>query len=435
MPQTDHRDYPKPAAVDDFPVPSALRIDVKRSSHRRTALLLGVLHMALSTAAYHAGVSPGRLGGLGHWDGVWQTIPTELLLEHPLQSIWHLHAQPPAYACWGWILLKIGGVGGFPFLLRLAHILLGGITVGVTFRLILAMTGRVRWALAGGLIMLFNPSLIYFQAYILYEMLLIGLLTTSAWLLWRLLTFDCRRHLFLWVVVLNIVVLTRSLYHVVFLVCGLLFALPAWKSLGLRKSLLIMFVALVPSGSWYIKNLNQYGFCGPSSWYGLGWFKTAASMYAHEDLNRLKDHGIIDAWVLKDPYQGEVSDAIQLFPPSGTGVAILNRMDFHHASIPQLSRAYAVNALQLIRHQPSMYLRAVHDGYMRFCRPSSTFHHLDPLGGILFWEGVYNLLFSGQGVVRSTIPTGWREQYSMIYFIFTIFGHELRNAEERVMYE
>ena len=181
-----------------------------------------------------------------------------------------------------------------------------------------------------------------------------------------------------------------------------------------------MFVALLPSGGWYIKNLNQYGFCGASSWYGLGWFKTAASMYTHEDLNRLKHHGVIDDWALKDPYQGEVPDAIHLFPPSGTGVAILNRMDFHHASIPQLSRAYAVNALQLIRHQPSMYLRAVHDGYVRFCRPSSTFHHLDPLRGLLFWEGGYNLLFSGQGIVRSTIPIGWSKPDSMIYFIFPV---------------
>jgi 4-amino-4-deoxy-L-arabinose transferase-like glycosyltransferase len=386
----------------------------------RTALVLGVIQMAISAAAYRCGVSSGMLGSPGRWDGVWQTIHTKILLENPLQSIWYLHAQPPGYSCWGWLLLQAGGVEGLPSLLRIMHVLLGGMTVILTFKLLFVLTDRYGWALAGGMIMLFNPALVYFQAYVLYEMLLICILTTSVWLFWKTMTECGTRWLIAWLVLLNILVMTRSLFHLIYPAVALLFAVPVLKRFNRKQTAALIFAAILLPSAWYMKNFLQYGFFGASSWYGLSLFKTAASVYTTEELDQLKKEGVIDGWTKQDPFLSDLTDYRNAGFDRYSEITILSQGDFHDRSVPDISRAYVRNSRRLIHHHFPAYLAAVHDGFTRFCRPASTFEQLNPFRGKLFWEQGYNHLFSGQGVSRYIARATGFDPGSMIYGLYPV---------------
>lgn len=389
---------------------------------RWVGLALALLHGLVALQQYCAGLNFCADEGRCQWDWFWQTIPMVDLLGRPWSSLWHLHAQPPGFSLWGWLWLKLGSPASFPNNIQLGYVLLGMAVVAMTWRLALQMTRNPALALAGGLWMALNPSLLLFESYLLYEPLVIFLLVTSVWSLGRGLQASRGRWLAVFVLALNVLVLTRSLYHWVFLVGAMAFAWPLWRAIrpGRRWALLLMVVVL--PGLWYAKNAAQYGFFGASSWYGLGLYKCAHKGYSYQELQDLIKAGKIhryledlDCFGLPPRYYAQYGYT-QTSP-----VPLLARFDFHNINVPPMSRAYAEGARFLILNNPWRYLKAVYNSYTRFSRPPSQFEHLMPhRREYVQWEPLYAAWMHGQGLTDEVEIYTYIQFGSLFFFVFPV---------------
>ncbi len=369
------------------------------------------------------GVSPERRV----WDYFWQAVPQQDLLKCPWQSLWHLHAQPPGFSLWGLAWLRLLGRDLFPDLIQVAYVLMGTAVVAMSWRLTRALTRSPTCAAVAGLLMALNPALLYFEAYLLYEMLVIFLVVGSVWCLWRARLARFWVWLAVFAGVLMALALTRSLYHLLFLVGALVLAWPAWRAAGRRAKrpwlgVALIILALALPTLWYAKNAAQYGFFGSSSWFGLGLFKCVHKGFSYEEILDFADQGVIPEYVqARYPFQHHPVE----YEPFGfdrrSDVPLLSRDDFHNVNVPEISKAYAGASLAMIRRAPGRYLGAIHDSYAIFCQPPSRFEHLIPQRiGHVFWEPVYAHVFHGFFLAE------WVEYFfrlkfgSILYFIFPL---------------
>ena len=346
---------------------------------RRLPWFLALLHLGVAAVEAARGltfdVSPGR-----HvWDFFWQVIPLEDLLARPWQSLWHIHAQPPGFSLWGLVWLRLGGIANFPKIMQIPNVLMGVAVVLMSWRLALVLTRSRAWAGAAGLIMALNPALFYYEAYLLYEMPVIFLLAGSACCLWRASRTGSKGWLVLFVLALNALVLTRSLYHLVFLMGALAFAWGLWRTIVRPRRLLLIVLALLLPTVWFTKNAVQHGFFGSSSWFGLGLFNCVYEGFDYRELVDQAVQGVIpDLVQARYPFQHRPAEYEEFGFVRQSDVPLLSRNDFHNINIPEISKAYAGASFALILRKPLHYLSAVHQSYTLFCWPTSRFEHLYP---------------------------------------------------------
>jgi hypothetical protein len=350
---------------------------------RAAACLLAALHVLLGGVLFWRGmrmVVPGTY--MQGWEWLWQVIPRADLIDRPWSSLWALHAQPPGFSFWGLCWLRLCGRVHFLDGLQWGQIVLGGLTVLATWTLARDLGGGLRVAFLAALGMAFNPALFLYEAYPLYDLLVTALLVGSVACLGMTLKGVAtggrwRGWLAAYATLLNALVLTRSLYHWLFLWAALAAAWPAWRRARLAWRLFWLTLALASPGLWYLKNDLQYGFFGPSSWFGLGLYKCVSEDVDYLDLDYLcatgrippcvKDHRAFFAY--PDEYRPYGFVKTSDFP-------LLSRNDYHNMNVPDISRAYERAARAMIRWDPAHYLYNVLCNYGVFCRPPSSHAHV-----------------------------------------------------------
>ena len=310
------------------------------------------------------------------WSWFWQNIPTDLLRDRALESLWWLHAQPPLWNALGAVLIKVFGDANL-HVLQALNIALGAAIVVLVLDLVTRHTGRRRWGLAAAVAMALHPALFLYEAYALYTVLVAFLVLLAA----RLLSSATEKGASWWplvgfVATISALVLTRSLYHLVLFVGVLPLVVILRGRPPLRPSLVLALLVLIPAG-WYGKNAVQHGFFGGSGWYGMGLWKTALFLQDNNVLNQAYLGGELDPVVRLVPFSPP-SSYVDLGYARETPVALLSRDDQHNVNVPAISAAYQRSALVLIRKAPARYAANVVMGYGNFSAPSSGFRHLDP---------------------------------------------------------
>ena len=349
---------------------------VSRRPVHRDALLIGVLHVAVALWAWLGrGVTILHDYGPDRWSWFWQNIPTDLLRDHPLQSLWYLHAQPPLWNALGAVMLRLFDGAQLPALQAL-NIVLGAATAGLCTLLAGRITGSRTWGVAAGLLVALHPALLLYEAYALYTTVVAFLVVLAAWLLREAAGRPSPRWAVGFVAVLVALVLTRSLYHLVLLVVMVPLAVLAGGRPNRKQAWALAILVLLPVG-WYGKNLAQYGFFGGSSWYGMGLWRTALFRQDPQELQSLFHEGLLDPVVELAPYTLP-SEYRRLGYTAASPIPLLRRDDFHNVNVPAISAAYQRSAVALIRHTPVRYLENVLVGYGNFSAPSTDFTHLSP---------------------------------------------------------
>jgi hypothetical protein len=293
-----------------------------------------------------------------------------------VESLWWLHAQPPLWNALGAVLIKVFG-GANLYALQALNIVLGAAIAALVLDLVARHTGSRRWGLAAGIAVALHPSLLLYEAYALYTVLVAFLVVLAGWLLHRgAHTEGTWWHLVGFVAAVSALILTRSLYHVVLFVGVLPLAILLRGRPPPRPALVMTLLVLIPAG-WYGKNAVQHGFFGGSSWYGMGLWRTALFLQDNDVLNQAYLAGELDPVVRVVPFSPPSTYA-DLGYDRASQVPLLARDDFHNVNIPAISEAYAHSARVLIRKSPSRYAANVVRGYGNFSAPSSAFRHLDP---------------------------------------------------------
>ena len=357
--------------------PSVIR-GATRDAVRGYALGAALLHLA--TVAHHAyrGVSIrhdfGPSSASGTWDWFWQNLVTADLRDRALQSLWHLHAQPPLWNALNAPLIKLFGES-HPEALFVLHALMGAAMAAVAVWATARLTGSALAAIVAGVLVALDPALVLYEAYALYDLLCAFLVMVAFWAMVRAGPDGRTAPLVSALAAVTALVLTRSVYHVALLVPVVIGA----AVLARRRTLVLaagVALALLPAG-WYAKNLVDYGFSGGSSWYGMGIWRAAMFRVPPQEATRLLRAGALDPVVTVPP----------LSPPSryralgyvgSSDVPSLSRDDLHNVNVPAISRGYARSARSVILDDPLHFLGNVAIGYGNFSAPSTEFDHLAP---------------------------------------------------------
>ncbi len=382
-------------------------------------LLIFLIHIALAVIYKHvagisiqAGIYPGVIYT---WDDFWQTIPLGLLRHNLLESIGYLHAQPPLYNLYGAIFAKIC----YPYHLDCLHysnIIVGSLLATMLYFILLYLTKHKPVSFIAALLFSLQPSLFLYEAFMLYTLLTSFLITLSVLCL---VLFQLRKsylYLYLWILCLSLMILTRGIYHPIILLLAIPMVgiLAAGKhsgddntgvqnafwtpvqvsskesggtlpqpgnrrpSISANKSWLkVLAVSLLISMlsvGWYGKNYVQYGFFGSSSWAGLNLWRIAGHDYSESELKALVKRGVLDEMVVNL----DVFSPLEKYADYGftqtSNIDLLSRPNLDNINVIGISNQYLTNALTLIRLDPARYLIGIKDAYRVYTCHSSARH-------------------------------------------------------------
>ncbi|MBE2240032.1 MAG: phospholipid carrier-dependent glycosyltransferase [Caldilineaceae bacterium] len=312
---------------------------------------------------------------VGNWDWFMQTLPLTALRTDLWRSLWFLHAQPPLLNLVGGILSQLF----YPHPLEALHVfnvILGALLSGM-FYLLAAHFSTRRWvAVLWALVLAFNPALYLFEAYVLYTVMTAFLvMATLACVLWHHQT-KSPAAIYSFILALNLLILTRSIYHIILLPLALLFVW--WLTDGghrkrmMSVSILICFLSF----GWYAKNYVLFDTFSASSWSGIGLWKVASRGDKLPGLQELADAGALNAMVVEQGAFAPVSNFARYGFNRQSAIAVLANDDYNNINIPAISEEYGKNALRLILHRPWAYFHTIYLGYIQFSQPAARFKHL-----------------------------------------------------------
>lgn len=234
----------------------------------------------------------------------WQIVPWDILSTDPLRSLWYLHIQPPG---WNALLGITAWISPLPDALSLQlvmasfGVLLAGACAAVASQLGLGRRAAVVVALVATL----HPEVLRTAFEPLYELPVGALLMLVIWALGRaagerapVLGFGMA------IAAATAVVLTRSLYHPVWLVAV---GLAAWwlarPRVSRRQIAVAALVPIVLIGGWMVKNEALYGRATLSSWFGMNLQRAVIPVLDEDDLIAMHTAGDVSDIALIGPFE------------------------------------------------------------------------------------------------------------------------------------
>jgi hypothetical protein len=338
-------------------------------------VVIALVHLGLGLAYMHfGGLSINDNPGHRAWDWWWQTIPTRLLVEDLGRSLWFLHSQPPVFNLYGAIFFRLFSHDPMAAM-QVGNIALGSLLSGMAYLVLLQLTGRPRVSVVLGLVLALDAGLFLYEAYLLYDVLSVFLIVGSVAALAAFARTHKLRFAATFMLAVNLLILTRSIYHVLVALAALAALAVAAPRQLLKKALLIGSLISLLSVGWYLKNYFVFGFFGASSWQGFSLWKVASDSLSEQEVSQLATEGVVDRVVAEVGVFRPASEYVPYGYTRQSDIPVLNQDDQNNINVIEVSRTYQANALRLIVREPRRYLRTVLTGWQIFNLPSTLFKH------------------------------------------------------------
>lgn len=339
--------------------------------HWWPALVLFGSHLVLGLYYMHGrGLRMTSDPKANSWDFFWQTLPMDAMQKDLWGSLWNLHAQPPLFNLYGFLIHQVFGAEHQLTGQHYVQIVLGSIMCGMLYPLLKHMTRKPVVAFIAALIIALNPVICLYEAFILYTLLTAFLAVAALFALMRYCETHKPARLLLFVALINLLALTRSAYHLVLLVpilvLGTILAAGPWQRFLLRALLICL-----PTLGWYAKNQAQFGFFGASSWMGSNMWRSVAAEYSKKELRALHKEGVIESDAVARKYFDPPSAFRELGYNKTSDVDVLSRDDYNNINMVDISRMHLRNARRLKKHDPQHYYHNVVQAYRFLCKPSN----------------------------------------------------------------
>jgi|GEM_PF-547514 len=344
-------------------------VGIQDLSHRRLMMLVVGVHMAMVIVYYLT--TEMSITNAWTWDSLVHTLPMADLRYNLLESMLYQHAQPPLYSVYGIILDTLFGEA-HPTAMFILQVGMGTGILVMGYGILWHFTQNKSMTLFVSILLALNPAMFLFESLILYTMLSAFWIMSGAYCLLRYRQDKHNRYLYLFVLCINLLVLTRSVYHIVFLIPVLILVGLIVRHNARRVLIGCACICLLSVG-WYGKNLIVFDNFSSSSWLGMSLWKVARYDYSDGELQDL-----LDAEVLTDrtviwfrPFMSP--SAYPTFDRTEDDIRILSGDNLHNAIYPEINALYQQNAFNLIFHDIERYLQGVHRAYGHYTCPSSTY--------------------------------------------------------------
>jgi len=302
------------------------------------------------------------------WDFFWQTLSLHDLNDNLLKSLWYFHAQPPLFNIYGFIMHKIAGIAQLQAM-QYFQIMLGGIMSAIIYFILLSIVKKRIFAFVLALVISLNPSMFLYEAFLLYSLPVAFLVILSLFFLAKYDKSKLLIYLVMFVVTLNVLILTRGLFNLIilipFILFGAILANEKWK-----KFLLYACIISSISFGWYLKNYNEFGFFGASSWMGSNLWRNVSQNYSKNELKAFYKNDVIEEGAVCKKYFDSPTTYAEYGFDLHSEIKVLNADDYNNINMIAISQMYLESAKNLIRVDPMHYLNNCTEAYGRFCQPS-----------------------------------------------------------------
>ncbi|MDP6460765.1 MAG: hypothetical protein QGH59_03225, partial [Gemmatimonadota bacterium] len=341
-----------------------------------------------------------------------QYLDPALLRDRPLESLWHLHAQPPLMNAF------LAGVMQFEESLRApifhaAYLACGLLLCLSVFRLSIRL-GAGRWiSPLAALLFSLGPAALLRENHLFYAYPVATLLVLAALALFRFLESDRNRDGVLFFAILAAIALMRSLFHPGWMVAVIL-VLARHPRVGFGRALRLSLIPLLLVGGWYAKTAAMTGQFAGSTWMGMSLAKITVMQGEPEARKNMVRKGELSGFALVPPFRPLPAVRKLLTPLPPTGVPVLDeefkstgKANFHHAAYPGVSRAYLADALTVIRRHPLWYARGLRTAWRNSFRASWSGEFLaDNRARIPRLDALLQLPHAGKGLLFAGVWFG-----------------------------
>lgn len=398
---------------------------IQHQSQRRQIALVAGVHGGL--AIIYQLTTDLSIHQFARWGKSFHNLPMADLRHDYLETFLHLHSQPPLFSAFGIALNVIFGEG-YADASFVIHVLLGMIMCSMAYVIMWQLLPNKIVALFASLALALHPALFLYEAFAHYTLLAAFLVLTAGFCLALYQRKAQHRYLACFALSLNLLILTRSVYHIAILIPILsLVYLLAQRN---RKRIMVgcLLISLLAFG-WYGKNLLLYGSFSTSTWLGMSLWRIARADYDADELVELYHDDVLNSrsiiWSITFLSPAEYG----LDPAAASDIVMLSGNNANNLAYIDLNLRYLDNALKLMRHDLGRYIRGVLQAYGRYACPSGTWSNLrkniDAMSAS--HHALSNQLIHMQGVAqqleRDLGQTGERARAcSNLYFIIPLLA-------------
>jgi hypothetical protein len=340
-----------------------------------------------------------------------QFIDPKLLREHYLQSIFYYHAQPPLFN------MFVGGVLNlFPAQQDLVFTLVWGgrglVMALAMFRLMVEVGVSERLSMILTILFIVGPSAILYENWLFYTYPVTVLLTLAAYYLHRYGVGNRTRDLLIFFLLVAIINLTRSLFHIVWFVAIVAILLYCRRGDWRRIALTALVPFLLVLGL-YVKNQIIVGSFSTSTWLGMNLSRKTTFLVPDQDRREMVARGelsplaLIGIFIDPSEYRDVPHDTMK------TGIPVLDQelkstgcVNANNREFVSISRIYLHDAIYVSVHRPMVFLEGTARATFTYFLPASNYYYLrNNRPYIRRWDRLYNLIVLGQFVDNDSLPT------------------------------
>ena len=223
----------------------------------------------------------------------WQLLDLHQLVDHPFQSVWLLHTQPPLFNLFVGTVLRWSPL---PSALTFQLVYFGlSLVLVVALRVLLIELGFAAFAAtAGAVVVACDPGLLSYENAITYELPVAALLVVSGLLCARYARTRRARTLIALVSVMTVIVMTRALLHPVWLGATVtLIVIAVRPRVGILRAAAVIAIPVFVVGGWIVKNQVEFGEPNLSSWLGMNLARGVIAPMPKQDIEQLIRQGTL----------------------------------------------------------------------------------------------------------------------------------------------
>ena len=303
-----------------------------------------------------------------------QIIDPMLLRENLMESLFYLHGQPPLFNLFlGLVLKSAGDYANFSFWAILTIL---SLVLHVAMYRLLCDFGFSRLAsLCVVTVYMLGPTAISYESWLFYTWPIATLLTISVLALRKYLTQETVLWSGVFFGLLCVVALTRSAFHLVWVLAvlaGLILARPGlWRRTVLGVSLPLALVILV-----YGKNYALFSTFSASSWLGFHLATITIARLPESDRLRLIEAGQLSPVSRLHPYELPHRFVEVVPPPEPRHIQILDtyyktngERNYNNLIFVDVFKSYLRDSIRIMTLRPIFYLRQVARAMLRYTSP------------------------------------------------------------------
>ncbi|MEO5997011.1 MAG: hypothetical protein ABIN89_09745 [Chitinophagaceae bacterium] len=358
----------------------------------------------------------------------WQYLDVTSLSNNLLQSLWYQHSQPPVFNLLLGIVLKCSGNYVQPVMESLLIIITfcNGLFLLCILRAILY---KRNLSLIFSLLYVLSPATILFENELFYTTFLSFLLLMSVFYIVKFNNRQSWQNVMGIFVSLSLVCLTKSMYHIIWLVAisGILLFARCRKN-GFNKILIGAFFSIMAVGGWYLKNYWIFGSFSASSWTGMNLSRvvfqnieikdttTIASVHPFLPIANYKNY-ISDEYKIK--YIG-INDRILLDETKNDHFINMN-----NAGFLDVSTKYMDACVRQVQAHPVSYLKNVSTAFIIFFTPASSYFKVkDNNHRMRYYDMIYSFnpshIFDDKQQMKQSLALAAVPKFLIYCFVFFI---------------